>query len=258
MSLLYSQANTKRSELQHLVTPAPMGPRHRPYAFDNYVNDVEESLARIGWVVNDQEYEITHEGKRLFGAMEIAPEVLTGELLNEEEYRVLVGLRGSHDQSVARELVLGNKIVVCSNLLFSGDITKFSTKQTTNIVRRLPRLISDSIGHIPAMVEHQHNKLEQYKNYEFSNPRGGDAALVEIFRQGGLSGAQLGKAIKEWDDPSYPEHAQYGKSAWLLMNSVTEALKPTGATVNHNIIADRTEIADRFLQNLVGVKALAA
>lgn len=250
MSLLYSQANTQRHELELLPKPVPMGPRHKPYPFAQYVNDVEEGLDRIGWEINAQEYELDEEGKRLFGALEIAPRTVSGEVLSEEEYRVLVGLRGSHDQSVSRGLVLGNKIMVCSNLMFSGNIASFNTKQTTNIVRRLPRLINDAIGHIPEMAQAQHDKLERYKEYEFSNPRDGDAALVEIFRQGGLSAAQLGKAVKEWDEPTYEEHARFGKSAYLLLNSVTEALKPGGQNVNHNLIAQRTEIADRFLQNL--------
>jgi len=258
MALLYSQANTNRAQLALISTPKPMGPRHRPYAFDSYVNNVEESLDRVGFEVVNQEYEVSPDHNRFFGAMEIAPRVLSGEVYTEAEYKLLVGLRGSHDQTVPRGLVLGSQVTVCSNLLFSGNIATFTTKQTTFIHRRLPALISESIGHIPALAQAQHEKFEAYQQYEFKNVRAGDAALVEIFRQGGLSAAQLGKAVREWDQPSFEEHARFGKSAWLLLQSVTQALKPGGQNVNHHIIANRTEVADRFLSNLVGVDKLAA
>ena len=259
MSLLYSTANTQRHELALIETPAAMGPRHRPYSFDQYVTNVEESLDRVGFEVVEQEYELSPDHNKFFGAMEIAPRVVTGEVYTDAEYKLLVGLRGSHDQTIPRGLVLGSKVTVCSNLLFSGNIANFNTKQTTFIHRRLPKLISESIGHIPELAQKQHEKFEAYQNYQFSNPRAGDAALVEIFRQGGLSAAQLGKAVREWDQPTYEEHTQYGKhSAWCLLQSVTEALKPGGQNVNHVTIANRTETADRFLSNLVGINRIAA
>jgi len=255
MALLYSQANTARHELALIPTPAPMGARHRPYSFDAYVDNVEDSLDRIGFEVLAQEYEVSPDHQKFFGAMEIAPRVLTGEVYTDAEYKLLVGLRGSHDQTIPRGLVLGSQVLVCSNLIFSGNIANFNTKQTTFINRRLPRLINESISHIPQLAQAQHDKFEAYQQYTFNNSRAGDAALVEIFRQGGLSAAQLGKAVREWDQPTYEEHARFGKSAWLVLQSVTQALKPGGENVNHHTIATRTEIADRFLSNLVGIAA---
>lgn len=253
-NLLYSEANTARHELRLIPTPVGQGRFHRPYPFAEYVDNVEEALDRVGFDVLAEEYEVTADHQRLFGAMEIAPRHFAE---SDPEYSLLVGVRGAHDQSIQRGLVLGSQVMVCSNLCFSGNIGAFNTKQTTHIARRLPRLINETVAHIPALAEAQDRKFAAYKDYEFSNPRAGDAALVEIFRQGGLSAAQLGKAVREWDQPSYREHAAHGRSAWLLLNSVTEALKPGGDRVNHSLIAQRTEIADRFLSNLVGVERIA-
>jgi hypothetical protein len=258
MSLLYSHANNPRPlrhELALLETPPAMGPRHMPYSFDAYVTDVENAIDHIGYQILEQDHEVTPDKMKYFGAMAIAPKGISGEVLSEQEYQMLIGLRGSHDQTISRDFCLGSKVFVCSNLAFSGSIANFSTKQTTFINRRMSRLINESISHIPELGQAQDEKFDAFKNYEFKNARAGDAALVEIFRQGGLSAAQLGKAVREYDKPSYEEHARYGNSAWLVMNSVTEALKPGGANVNHNTIATRTEIADRFLSNLVGVAA---
>lgn len=272
MSLLYSHAGNPHlslAELAQVPTPQGQGRFHRPYPFHTYVEDVESSLDRVGFDVLERDLEITKDQQRFFGALAIAPrdgepveifENTDGDKCyrqGDADYELLVGLRGAHDQTIKREMVLGDKIFVCSNLSFSGSIGKISTKQTTNIHRRLPGLIADAVSKIPALAKQRGQMFEAFKNHVFPNPRSGDAALVEIFRQGGLSGAQLAKAILEWDNPSYEAHLEWGRSAWLLRNSVTQALKPAGQNINHNLIADRTTIADRFLSNLVGLEVAA-
>ena len=37
------------------------------------------------------------------------------------------------------------------------------------------------------------------------------------------------------------------------MNSVTQALKPTGANVNHNTIAQRSQVTSKFLDEVCGI-----
>lgn len=258
MTLLYTPANTSREGLRFVPTPEAMGRFHKPYSFSDYIDNVEESLDRSGLEIVQQEYEVTPDKMSLFGALEVRPQALEGELIPAgSDYRLLVGVRGSHNQRIPRGLVLGSQVMVCSNLAFSGNIGSFASKQTTYLSRRLPGLISQVVQKIPELAIAQDAKFSAYKDYEFTNPRAGDAALVEIFRQGGLSAAQLGKAVREYDSPAYKEHAEFGNSAWLVFNAVTEALKPAGERVNTHLIAQRTEIADRFLSNLVGIKNMA-
>lgn len=263
-NLLYSQANIDLEGLRQVATPPPQGRFHQPYPFAEYVDNVQEALDRVGFQIQDQEYELSPDRQAFFGALQIAPAddspVLEGEYIpaNEPDYSLLVGVRGSHDQRIPRGLVLGSRVMVCSNLHFSGNIGSFVSKQTKYLHRRLPGLINEVINHIPDLAEAQDRKFDAFKAFEFRNPRHGDAALVEIFRQGGLTASQLGKAVREWDKPSYEEHAQYGNSAWQLLNAVTESLKPNGERVNHNLIAQRTAVADRFLSNVVGIQDLAA
>ena len=185
----------------------------------------------------------------MFGLMEIAAKPLEGELITEDEWKLMLGLRGSHNQRIGRGLVLGNQVIVCSNLMFTGNVANFSTRQTTNIGARLPGLIYDAVQHIPQMAERQEKVFDAYQNREMK-PRAGDAALVEIYRRDGLNPSQLGRAIHEWHEPSHDEHAANGWNAWRLMNSVTESLKPTGANVNMDAIAKRSEVTSKFLDEV--------
>ena len=253
--LLYSTANTSRQELAMIETPAPQGRYHAPYAFGDYMDDIEHALDHIGYSILRQEYEVPKDRQSFFGALEIAPNVLEGEYIskNESDYSLLVGVRGSHDQRIPRGMVLGSRVMVCSNLCFSGDIGSIKTKQTLNMRSRLPGLIREAMKQIPELAQRQDEKFQAFQAYTFDSPRHGDAALVEIYRRGGLTAAQLGKAIHEYDRPSYAEHAAFGPSVWRVFNAATEALKPTGGNTNHHTLAERTAITDRFLSDLVGV-----
>ena len=95
--------------------------------------------------------------------------------------------------------------------------------------------------------------MHAYQEHTFNSPRHGDAARVEIHRQGALPGPQLTRAIAEWDSPTYEEHNEFGESAWKLINAVTEANKPSGAQVNMDLIRQRTASASRFIDSVVGI-----
>lgn len=254
-NLMYSTANDKPvtiDQLRQVETPEPKGRFHQPYGFGQYADDVHHALDRIGIDVLGEEYAVTKDGQRMFGIMEIGEKPMEGELITADEWKLLVGVRGSHDQSVKRGLVLGSQVMVCSNLCFSGNIANISTKQTLNIGARLPGMIRRAVQHIPQMAERQQKVFDRYKDRDL-RPRGGDAALVEIYRRSGLSSAQLGRAIQEWHEPSHDEHAAQGFSAWRLLNACTEAVKPTGANMNMDLISQRTEVASQFIDEICGI-----
>jgi len=253
--LLYSNENITRNEIDLLPVPQALGRFHHPYSFGQYIDDIENALDLNGLVIANQEFELAGEGQRLFGALEV--QAKDGELITADDWKLLVGLRGSHDQSVQRGLALGSQVLVCSNLCFSGSIGTVNTKQTTNIESRIPALLRQSLDLVPELAYQQERTFDAYKEFEVK-PRIGDAFLVEAHRRGALSAAQLGRAIHEWDQPAYEEHAQYDagtgtRSAWRLLNASTEALKPTGSQHNPVLVQQRSEIVSSFLDEVVGL-----
>jgi hypothetical protein len=255
MSLMYSTVNDQplnMAQLNMIPTPEPRGRHHRPYPFGQYVEDVHHALDQSGIAVLEQEFAVTKDHGSMFGLMEIGSKPLEGELITAGEWNLMLGLRGSHNQRIGRGLVLGNQVIVCSNLMFTGNVANFTTRQTTNIARRLPGLIYDAVQRIPQMAERQEKVFDAYHNREIK-PRAGDAALVEIYRRDGMNPTQLGRAIQEWHEPCHDEHAADGWNAWRLMNSVTESLKPTGQNVNMDAVAQRSEVTSTFLNEVCGI-----
>jgi hypothetical protein len=217
-------AAISRNDLAALPMPESLGPRHAPRPFIDDVLLVEDELKAYGLGIVDEAYGVTHDANRFFGVVEVEP-VLEGELLPAKDYRLMVGMRGSHDQSLGRGLAAGNRVFCCDNLSFTGEVV-IKTRQTTHLGDRLPELMRRAVGQIPALAEHQALRFEQYKNTRLT-PRQGDAAIVEMVRRGIINPSIVGRVIQEWDEPSHPEHAEFGYSVWRLHNACTEAMKPS-------------------------------
>jgi hypothetical protein len=207
-----------RQQLAAIPTPPPLGPRHHPYPYGEYVDRVEDGLQTVGLRVVDEQYGALKDGARFFGLMEVEPVFKT-----ERDYALIVGLRGSHDQTFPRGLVAGSRVFVCDNLAFSGEI-KVTTRQTTNIERRLPGLILNAVRDLEGIFQVQDARFQTYRNFELK-PRWGDAAITELVRRQVINASQVGRVISEWDEPSHEEHAEDGHTLWRMHNAVTEALK---------------------------------
>lgn len=215
-----------RHQLALVPTPPPMGPRHQPYPYIDFVDRVADGLQTIGLGVVEERYGLMKDGSRFFGLMECRPihaAMMQTAQGRERDYALMVGLRGSHDQSLARGLVAGSRVFVCDNLCFSGEV-QISTKQTTHIERRLPGLILDAVRGLDGIFQVQDARFAQYRAFQVK-PRIGDAIITELVRREVINPSHVGRLIREWDHPSHEEHAENGWSLWRMHNACTEALK---------------------------------
>ena len=220
-----------------------MGSRHQPVSFVDYANEVARGLTMEGYGIMNEEYVLTKDKQTFFGTMQISTLEWQGH-----DFRVALGLRGSHNQKVSRGICIGESIIVCSNLCFDGDLGNWKTKQTTNGVGRMRSMINEAVALLPDRVDSRADTFEKMKEVRVTQ-RWGDAKLVDLFRAGGLSADQLPRAVKEWADPSFDHGAEL--TLWRLFNAATQALKPTGNSVNMQLVADRSTIVSRDLSAIV-------
>ena len=250
-NLMYSSKDVlmTRKQIGQLATPVPLGNRHNPVPFADFIDMVDNSLDNQGMEILTEEFAIGNDHNRFFGMMEIG--LKSGDLIRDDDWSIFLGLRGAHDYSVPRALAIGSRVMCCSNLCFHGNIGTFSTKQTTNILTRLPTIIESAVSLIPEVSEKQQLAFDGLRGHQLTQ-KGGDAALVEILRRGGIAGSQLSRAVQEWDRPSHDEHAEGGFTAWRLMNACTEAVKPQSATgVSVETLSQKTNIISSFCNELV-------
>jgi hypothetical protein len=248
-------AYVSRAELAMLPMPEVRGPRHfvRPFA-----DDVDMTLGFFreqGIQVEAEAYGVKRDADgyptQFFGVIQVR----VGGLDNTRGYGLMVGLRGSHDQTLSRGLAVGSRVFCCDNLAFSGEIT-LSTKQTTNINVRLPAMLQRAVAQIPILAQHQHCRFEAYRNEALSKEQG-DHLLIEAVRREALAPSSLGRAIREWDEPSHAEHSMEGRTLWRLHNAVTEAIKPSNEQRAAVPVAwQRTRIMTDLFDKAVGLDGL--
>ena len=267
-NLLYNSATDvqlTRSELSGLVTPDPLGARHAPYSFAEFADNTHDAIENAGYRVDDEQFVVTKDGNRLFGLMQVEVGITHEDYDHLQtpakrrpehlKHKILVGLRGAHDQRVSRGLLIGSKVLVCSNLCFHGDLGNWKSKQTTNISDRIPALIAQAVNgldHARRSLDHTFRQL----NDTPLDCETGDKILSTVYRNKGLSASQLGRALDEWGTSSVGEHTANGRNAWWLLNAATEALKPTGANVSHLDTERRSKIVYDNIQH--ATRALAA
>ena len=218
----------------------------QPYSFEDFSNTVCDEIVKAGFAIDQEEFVVTKDQSRLFGLLRVtrpSQEVVpTSSTALVPAWSQLVGLRGSHDQTISRGLCLGSQVMVCSNLCFHGPLGEWYSKQTTNLVDRLPSMVADAVTGLgkanrTLTVDFDHFNQAKVKREV------GDSILLDIFRSGGFSPSQLGRAITDWDSCSVQEHMANGRNLWWLFNSATNALKPTGRNVNHSDLEHRSTVA---------------
>jgi len=227
-----------RDQLATLLYPEPQGSRHviRPFLEDILLLD--SALDEYGYRITDEaigvKFNAENQASQFFGALEVRPKALEGEYIPADGKSLVVGIRGSSDQSLTRGIVAGSNVFVCSNLAFSGELTNVSTKQTLNINDRIEGLVREAISKLPQEAALEDKRFDAYKNYALSL-QNGDALLIDLVRQNILNVSDLQLAIKEWTEPRYEEHLVHGRSIYTLFNAVTEAFKPRGNSGRANI-----------------------
>jgi hypothetical protein len=110
----YQGRTISREELALVPTPSATE-THLPVPHHEVVNALVETLGfrHIG-VVHD-EYAVSPDGMKMFGALDLATEM--------DGYRFAIGVRNSHDKSMRLAMTVGLRVFVCSNMAFSGDFS---------------------------------------------------------------------------------------------------------------------------------------
>jgi len=257
-NLLYSSETDQlvtRQDMRAIPVPPPMGPRHHPYSFADFADNTVHAIERAGYSITGEEFAVQKDGMRVFGILKVSnspdvspavPALASSEnvpALYKPGWNLVVGVRGSNDQSVSRGLVIGSQVMVCSNLCFSGDLGKWNRKQTTNVESDMPDIIGRAVDQLDRKNDELTVNFDSFNAAQVDRD-GGDRILMDILRTGGFSASQFERAVDHWDKlpADLEEHSANGRTLWWLFNACTHGLKPTGRNSNHNDKAHQSAI----------------
>jgi hypothetical protein len=224
-------------------TPDPTD-THFPVPHGMVIEQVQNSLADLGWRVTEEAHALLGDGLRYFGLLAIARSHGSADIIHgtDSTYQFVVGLRNAHDKSFASEGILGSRVFVCDNLAFSGTgsaVFKFSRKHTRYIERDLPGLVAGAFGRMAQGMEQERERIEAYRR--FALPAGESQMLVHdllvrAMQRRACTPQMLPHILHEWQREDGPggfgreaiergDEAFAKPTAWRLLNAFTEVEK---------------------------------
>lgn len=229
-----------RDRLSDLSTPESTK-SHCPLSHQECVDNIHRRINYLGWKIETESYELTHDSNRMFGFIGVNP-FDSPTSTSRSGYRFGIGFRNSHDKTFSFGLALGKSVLVCSNLCFSGEFTSHR-KHTVNIRRDLAPMVNDAFGLIAKQMYIQKRRTEHMRQLETSNTQVNDF-LVKSMQRGVISATQLPKVLEQWHTPNHPEFKD--STVWSLENAYTEVFKGNSTFVTQQRSNRLTEMLDRY------------
>jgi hypothetical protein len=133
--------------------------------------------------------------------------------------------RNSHDKQLPMEVAIGNKVIVCSNLMFGGDIAikaKNSPNGTSNLTERLEDLLTeylDSVGRLKNDVEYfKAARISEAAGLAFIGKHATEAAYIQPSRTADVCDMFINpEHASEYQN----EDGEEKYTLWRLLNAYT-------------------------------------
>ena len=192
-----------------------------PISHSFLVDETLAALDRAGYSVTEEKHALARFGQRYFGGFQIS-----GPDISSDSRKLVLGLRNAHDKSFAASMCIGNRMLVCENLCFSSDV-KLARRHTTNILRDIPRVLSEGIGRLLSHWTDMETRINRYQATEIGFDEA-CALAVNLAESKALPARDVFAVTQEFKSPRHPEFNT--PTLWNLYNSVTENLKGSDLT----------------------------
>jgi hypothetical protein len=161
-----------------------------------------------------EEYAVSHDGMRFFGALTLNVE--------ESGIRFAVGLRNSHDKSFSLGLTVGRRVLVCDNLALFGDYTPVVRKHTKNV--EIEAILAVAVDQMQRNFDPMRRQIDFFRGCDLSDARA-KLVIYDAFLGGEADlPKHLGAVVHDhYFNPKYPEFEP--RTLWSLENAFTSSLK---------------------------------
>lgn len=217
-----------------LVPSPPSTPTHQVIPHVEIVNSLEEALGFRHIAIASEEYAVTKDGKNFFGCLTLDQGIHGAQFA--------LGLRNSHSKQFRLSIVVGMRILVCSNLCFSGDFSIVLAKHSKAF--NLRQSISIGIDEAQRGFTPMQQRVEAWRQTLVTD----DQVRLSIFRafiEDQLDAPKhLAKEVwHHWQVPEFDEFK--GRTLYSLENAYTGAFKLLDAVPMYKATASLA----KFLNN---------
>ena len=103
-----------RDEIAMVPTPTATA-SWKPVPHSEVIDAVTDVVKAHNWQILDEQYGLARDGQRMFGFMRI-------NRTSSTEWSRCIGIRNSHDRTLAVGLAAGLSVICCSNLCLGGSM----------------------------------------------------------------------------------------------------------------------------------------
>lgn len=214
-----------KDEVARIDTPCSTA-TWRPVPHIDVIEAVTKVIRAHNWNVESEMFGLASEGQKMFGVMEISRS-------SSPEWHRCIGLRNSHDKSLAVGLSAGIIVLVCSNLAFGGTRV-INRKHTSRI--DLSELIDRAVASLEDDFLTTETRCEDLKDIYLKNDDEARSCIVRAAELGVINSSDILPVYREYKQPSHEEFRE--PTRWSLLNAMSETIKKySPQRVDHSYLA---------------------
>ena len=225
MLIMEGGKSVRRNEVARIDTPNSTD-TWRPVPHIDVIEAVTEVVKAHRWDIESERFGLASEGQKMFGVMEISRS-------SSPQWHRCIGIRNSHDKSLAVGLSAGIVVLVCSNLAFGG--TRLINRKHTSRID-LNELIARAVASLEDDFLTTETRCEDLKDAYMKDDDEARSCIVRAAELGVINSSDILPVYREYKDPSHEEFRE--PTRWSLLNAFTETVKkyPT-QRVDHSYLA---------------------
>jgi len=197
---------------------------YMPVPHNNLISLIQEKVYKHGFDITRTRYSGNRGVNQLFGVYDLST--------SDGETNLNIGFRNSYDKTLPVGLVAGATVIVCSNLMFKGEI-KVLRKHTRNVFSDLDTLLENVIQSAKYEYEQLGEDKEAMKLKLLDKRQMAELAGRMFIEEKILTANQMSELKKE----IYHSEHFTGETLWDFYNHSTHALKKShpGQVISNHI-----------------------
>ena len=201
-----------RDEIALVPTPTATA-SWKPVPHSEVIDAVTDVVKAHDWQILEEQYGLARDGQRMFGMIRINKS-------SSMEWSRCIGIRNSHDRTIAVGLSAGISVHVCSNLCFGGS-TVLKRRHTSRI--ELNGLVLEAVNALELEFLTLENVVAEELKIDELNDDEVRASLVVAAERQAIPSCDI---LSVWKEFKHPRHEEFAEpTRWSLLNAFTETAK---------------------------------
>ena len=239
MTLPKVQTFNHVSDLDDLMPVATKS--YSPIAFSELTETVEEKCnSFFDRKPSSFDFTTDRTGNKQFGVF-----TYTHPVNSQLDY--MIGYRSSYDKSLSNQFCAGGSVIVCSNMMFVGDIFT-SRKHTTFMRNDLIGKIDELLSGVKTSFLCLEDDIETMKQIEINDKKASKILGELTFHKRFIGSSTANSAFKVWKKSKHDGSGTYDeRSLWRLYNAITEQTRHANPMNSFKIKDVHTHLIENYV-----------